>query len=231
MSSNETNGFMAFLKHYSVPVAAIIYILAFVVQLKEYSDKLGWRVLSIVVLLMSVIWTFYVWTAKRLTLIEPASLIPRFGKRARLASVLSLPLACVPVWYSLQAPPPFSMPPLAIKVINQKDQNVSIRRTGEFFITAPASPMMDTVVGSGKVRLYQIGEASPSDQNLVVPANNELMVFAEFLNPAKFKHMLSAGDLSFRIVILQSDGKMLTREGIPFEATQLNTGYIELNTR
>jgi hypothetical protein len=228
---DEQNDFLAFLKRYSIPVAALLYILAFLVQLKEYADKIGLKVLAIAVLIISVAWAVYVWTAKRVTVIEPVSILPKFSKRVRLASLLSIPLAAIPVWFSLQPAKPFSIPQLAIKIVNKRAEGVGVSRVGEFYVTAPATPATDDVVANGRFRLHQRGETSESSGEIVVPASGELMLFAEFLNPTKFKPLLDGGDLSFRVIVWQADGHMLTEDGIPFDAKQISKGYIKLEAQ
>jgi hypothetical protein len=87
----------------------------------------------------------------------------------------------IPVWFALQPVKPFSIPRLAIKIVNKKAEAIGIYRAGEFYVTAPATPAMDDLVANGKIRLYQRDETPEASGDIVVPASGELMLFAEFL--------------------------------------------------
>lgn len=214
-----------------IPVATFLYVLSFAVKLHEYTDKLGLRAVVVVAFLLLLIWVIYIWTSRRPSTVEPSTSFPRFGTKVRIASIFLIALAALPVCWAFRPVQPFSIPELAMKLVNKSNGDVAIHYMGEFFLTVPQTPVIDTQVAAGRTRLYPAGEESVDKQEIGVPAQGELVLFVEFLNPSEYRTFLEAGNTTLRIVVFQSDGKMLTKAGIPFTKKTLAEGYIVLNTR
>ena len=231
MEVKSQSDFKSFLGRIGVPVVTFVYVLSFFVKLREYTDKLGLKVVVVVAFLVLSIWVVYIWKSKRPSIVDPSTSVRRFGAKVRIVSIFLIVLAVLPVWLAFHAGESFSIPELAIKLVNESNNDVSIHYMGDFFLTVPLTPVMDTQVATGRIRFHRVTRQSLDEQQMVIPARGELVVFAEFLNPFGYRAFLEAGNTALRIVVLQSDGKMLTQEGTPFAKRTLAKGYIVLNTR
>lgn len=230
MDVKSLSEFRGFVERITFPVAMFLYLLWFLVKLHEYTYKLGLKLVTLTAFLLTLIWVVYVWRSKQPSTTEPSTFLPRFGTKVRIASIFLVVLAALPVLWSFRPVPTFSIPELMIKLVNESTSDVAIYYMGEFFLTVPQTPATDTQVASGRIQLHRT-EGSVDDQKLVVPAQGELVLFAEFLNPSEYRTFLKAGKTILRIVIFQSDGKMLTKAGIAFIKQMLAERYIVLDTR
>jgi hypothetical protein len=223
MAEDSKDKLLRLLEQAGIPFAAIIYGIATASQLRDALNKLGWRISSVLVLLASVIWSVFVWTAKRPNLLEPAHLQNRFGMLARFASVLAVVVACVPCWYVVAHSEPM-VPRLSIKVINRRGAPVELSSYGEAYFSVPSGPMMDTDIGSTRL------EVMPADRrrDLVVPPQSFRWVSAEFLNEAQAESMLRQGDIDLAISLETHDQGMLYTAGIPFRRKEIAAKYVEL---
>ena len=221
--------FMDALKNYTVPLVAAVYVLGFAAKLHEYIDKIGWRLTSVAFVLTAGAWVAYVWSSTELTVIEPRTQRKRFGVRPRWLAILLLLATAVPVWFAIQPTEPFRIPSLGVKISNPTAAPVIISEFGEFYLTAVSSPATDTQVAAGRIRLTNV--ANPKAASLSVAPGAEIPLLATVVNPLRFKKLLEAGELSMRLVIYQTDGKLLTKSGVPFEANELESSYVTLNAK
>lgn len=227
----KTSGFIGFLKRIFVPIVAFLYLLSFVVKLHEYTRELGFRILVLTAFSLLALWTVYVWKSRQLTKVEPRTHVPKFGIRVRIASIILVFLGAIPVWWSVHPARPFSIPAIAIRLVNGSDSDITIRRIGEFFLSAPRTPLSDALVAAGRIRLYRKDEESLAQRELVVKAQSELSVFAEIVNSSEYRAFLEAENTSLRVVVFQTDGTMFTHGGVPFDRQTLLRSRIVLQSR
>lgn len=227
MTMNSVSPFVEFLKKLAAPIGALVYLLAFAAQIHDYADRLGWRVLFLVVLCLSIAWCVYVWTARELTIIEPRRLRRSYGRWVRFGAIATIGLSVLPLGYSLRPAPIFPLMP--IHLVNATDSTVSVSRHGEFFISVPATPMTNMQVASGRITIL---DSDSADQRYVsVLAGETRQVFAEFVNSNRLLPMLEAGDHSVRFVFYQEDGQLLTQGGVWLTHDNIADRYLLLELR
>jgi hypothetical protein len=83
MNQHSPTPFLDFLKRSAAPAGALVYLLAFVAQIHDYADKLGWRIVFVLILCLAVAWCAFSWTAREMTLVEPRRLKRRYGAWVR----------------------------------------------------------------------------------------------------------------------------------------------------
>lgn len=126
----------------------------------------------------------------------------------------------------------FDIPDLEVRFVNKGAYDIFIDERGEFFLTLPETPLSDVLVASGRIKLYKIADNNSTNQTeLVVPEAGELVVHAHIINPSQYRALIEMGDANMCLVISQSDGNMINRQGIPFDMTTLTDSYIVLETR
>ena len=126
----------------------------------------------------------------------------------------------------------FDIPDLEVRFVNKGAYDIFIDERGEFFLTLPETPLSDVLVASGRIKLYKIADNNSTNQTeLVVPEAGELVVHAHIINPSQYRALIERGDVNMCLVISQSDGNMINRQGIPFDMTTLTDSYIVLETR
>ncbi len=206
-----------------IPIVAIIYSLTVVIQFNAVLEKLGWRVFSILALLMSICWTVYVWTAKIPSSIAPNQFIHKYGKVARYLAFSSTLIAIIPTWYSI-LPTSSRIPPILFKLYNNSDQPVSLSHFGSALFTIPDGPFSEMQVAATRVRVY----SSQGNDSLVVPAKSNCFIVTQFLNEGLLIPLIEQGDVALRIVIETNDGRVIQRYGIPFTKKFILSGYYEL---
>lgn len=221
--------FMDSLKQYTVPVAAAVYVLGFAAKLHEYIDKIGWRITSVAFLLLGVAWAVYVCSAIEMSVIEPRAQLRKFNAKHRWVAAFIVVASAAPVWFAIQPAAPFRVPPLGVKISNPTNAIVGIAEFGEFYLTAVSSPAMDTQVGAGKLRFIDV--SNPNASALTVAPGAEIALLAIVVNPLRFKALLETEELSMRLVVFQTDGTLLTRAGVPFDANELGSSYVALTAR
>jgi hypothetical protein len=126
----------------------------------------------------------------------------------------------------------FAIPDLEVRFVNKGAYDVFIYERVEFFLTLPETPLSDVLVASGRIKLYKITDNNSTNQTeLVVPEAGELVVHAHIINPSQYRALIERGDANMCLVISQSDGNTINRQGIPFDMTTLTDSYIVLETR
>lgn len=197
----------------------VLVLLGYVLKFHEFKETIGWRLISVVILLACVAWMIYVYWAKKPSMFSGEVPVPEYSKTAKNVSVVCAAVAAVLVGLSLWAERPFQIPTLAVHVINSTGKDdVRIKRRGEFFLTAPMTPLSDQVVASGVILLSDGGE---SDE-ILIRAGEDAYLDADFLNDQQFEPLLRAGDKTLRIM-LDSAGatNLLTCGDIPFDEETL----------
>jgi hypothetical protein len=126
----------------------------------------------------------------------------------------------------------FAIPDLEVRFVNKGAYDIFIDERAEFFLTLPKTPLSDVLVASGRIKLYKIADNNSTNQTeLVVPEAGELVVHAHIINPSQYRALIERGDANMCLVISQSDGNMINRQGIPFDMATLTDSYIVLETR
>lgn len=206
-----------------IPVAAVAIAVGVATSLGDAVTKLGWRVFAIVVLVACCSWAVYVWTAKRPNLIDPAHLVPKFGRAPRVVALVTALVSVTPVGYSLrQTSEP--VPRLIIKVRNPLTTPVEILEYGEAFFSVPESPVMDRLVETRRIKLTAI---QPST-NFIVPPGTDRWFSARFLNDSALLEFLKREDVALTVLVNTKDGEMLHKDGVAFTREELTTRYVLL---
>ena len=126
----------------------------------------------------------------------------------------------------------FAIPDLEVRFVNKGAYDIFIDERAEFFLTLPRTPLSDSVAESGRIKLYKIDDNNSTNQTeLVVPEAGELVVHAHIINPSQYRALIEREEANMLLVISQSDGNMINRQGIPFDITTLTDSYIVLETR
>jgi hypothetical protein len=88
---------------------------------------------------------------------------------------------------------------------------------------------VDTQISAGRLRLIDV--SNPDATSLTVAPGTKIELLAYVVNPLRFKALLEAGELKMRLVVFQTDGKLLTTSGITFEASELGSSYVVLSAK
>jgi len=162
--------------------------------------------------------------------IYPTTKFYRYKSRFRKIIFIIFILSTILVLLFLRPSPPFTIPDLEIKIVNNVSQDVIISNRAEFFLTYPETPLSDIMVASGRIELYKISDKTFRKTELVVPANGELVVYAHISNPLNYRSLLEMGDTNMILTIYQGNGKIISKQGIPFDRYTLGNYYIVLET-
>ena len=127
----------------------------------------------------------------------------------------------------------FVIPDLEVRFVNKGAYDIFIYERAEFYLTLPETPLSDVQVASGRIKLYKIADNnnSTNQTELAVPEAGELVVHAHIINPSQYRALIEREDVNMCLVISQSDGNRINRQGIPFDMTTLTGSYIVLETR
>lgn len=126
----------------------------------------------------------------------------------------------------------FTIPDLEVRLVNKGAYDIFIYDRAEFFLTLPETPLSDVMVEAGRIEFYKIADNNSINQTeLIVPAEGELVVYAHIINPLQYRTLIEREDTNMCLVISQSDGNIISRQGIPFDKTTLTNSYIVLETR
>jgi len=60
----EQSTFIQFLERISAPIFSFIFVVTTIAQFRKYYETLGFRLTSLSIFILSVVWAVYVWTEK-----------------------------------------------------------------------------------------------------------------------------------------------------------------------
>lgn len=128
--------------------------------------------------------------------------------------------------------PPFTIPELEIRLVNNGSNDTYVSNRGEFFLTIPETPSTDKLISTGRIELIQHdGDNNLELTDLLIPAQGELIVYAHILNPLEYRTFLEMESTDMLLTIYQKDKKMLSQQGIHFDRITLANSYIVLKTK
>jgi len=162
--------------------------------------------------------------------IYPNTKFYRYKSRSKKTILIIFILLTIFVLFFLRPSPPFTIPDLEIKIVNNGTQDVIISNRAEFFLTYPETPLSDVMVASGRIELYKIDNKTIRKNELMVLASGELVVYAHISNPLNYRSLLEMGDTNMILIIYQGNGEMINERGIPFDRDTLGNYYIVLET-
>ena len=168
--------------------------------------------------------------AQKESQIHPITKLYLYKSQFRKTILIIFIISTIFILFLLRPSPPFTIPDLEIKIVNNGSQDVIISNRAEFFLTYPKTPLSDVMVASGRIEIYKIHDETFKKTELVVPANGELIVYAHISNPLNYRSLLEMGDLNMILTIYQGNGKMIHKQGIPFDRNTLENYYIALKT-
>jgi len=227
VDNENSASFMDLLKQLSVPASALLYLLAFITQLREYAAGLGWLIVFVAVLLLAVAWCAYTWTAKEKTTVEPSQLKRKHGTWARWGAIASVVLVLVPLAYLFR----FEIISLrmAIRLENSTEKEISVSRFGEFYLTKQETPGSHVQVENGRIVLIERDE-NDSDY-ISVPSGSTKSVFGEFSKSKRIYPFLAKGDYAVDFNIHQKDGQSLLHQNARFSHENLEKRYLLLELK
>jgi len=224
VESSQFRGLRDLLERAGLPLVTIPYALAIAIWFRDALDKLGWRILSLTVLLACVAWLVYTFVAKRPNLIDPSHLQSTYGRATRIGALAAVLIATIPATYAILPSGP-RVPLILFKAINNSSSEVKISPFAGTFFTVADNPVMDRQIESGRMRLYT-GDQKKRD--LSIPPHSEAYIFGRFLNEDALVPLFDRGDVALSVVLTTSDGRFFRRDGIPFNREDITSGYIEL---
>jgi len=223
MNENSRDKVVQALERLGIPIVAFLYAMTVAVQIGNAFDKLGWRLTSILILLLSIGWAVYVWTAKRPNVVEPDHLMQKYGRVVRLLALAAVIISFVPAWFSILPTGP-KVPPLLMSVRNTSDHTIHLSQFGEAFFSVLDSPFSDSQVAACRIRV----STSRGNDSLAVPSRDSIWLAVQFLNENDLVPWLERGDVAVRVIVTTTDGYIMQREGIPFTKDYILSGYYQL---
>jgi hypothetical protein len=220
MNDNSRDKTIQVLEKSGIPIVASLYAVAVAVQIGNAFDKLGWRIMSILILLLSMAWAVYVWTAKRPNIIDPGHLVQKYSRTVRVIAFGAVIISLVPAWFSILPIQPM-VPPLLMRVHNTSSEPIQLSPFGEAFFSVLDSPLSERQVAATRTHLF----SSKDNSSLVIPPKGEIGLIAQFLNEKELAPWLERGDVALRILITTTNGKIIQRDGIPFTKHSMLSGY------
>ena len=212
------------LERAGLPLVTVTYAITVALQFRDALDKLGWRVLSVTVLLACVAWLVYICTAKRPNTIDPSELQSVYGWATRMAAIAAVLAAIIPATYAILPSGP-RVPFLLFKAVNNTPNQIEISPYAETYFTVVGSPAMESLIESGRMRLYT---GDPKRETLSIPSHAAAYLIGRFLNDSALVPLLDREDVGLAVILTTFDGRSLRRGGIPFNRKDLKSGYIEL---
>jgi hypothetical protein len=105
---------------------------------------------------------------------------------------------------------------------------VQIYSKAQLSIQTPVSPFMNQQEASGYAQLHIDGETSPNNL-ITIPANGELVVWAEIIAPSTYRSFFEQGNTTLTLFISRADnGFFLTTDEIPFDKQTFSNSFDEL---
>ena len=207
-----------------MPVLAAVYALTTAAQMHDALDKLGWRVASLVVVIVCVAWTAYIWAAKRPSHIDPSQLQCKYDWKTRFGALAAAVVSLIPAGYALLPGGP-RVPFLLFKVVNTRDAPIEIYPFGDAYFKVPSSPYSERLIESTRIRFYS---GNSSNDAVTVPAKSDAFTVGRFLNDRALVPLLDREDVQVDIVVRTYDGRSFKQDGIPFNRKDMVSGYIPL---
>lgn len=225
MAEETKNALVDAAERAGIPVVTIGFVIAFAVTVRESADKLGWRVIAILVSAVCVAWAFYVRLATRPNALDPTHNVRRFGPAARFGAAAAAIASLLPLLYMavIRFPSP-RVPFFTVKVINRTATPLEVSEYAEFFLTEVESPLSDRLVRSGRLR-FQSGDRPAS---FVVQPKASAWFIGRFQNEDPLVPLLARGDLKLAVVVTTEGGRSVTLSNIAFVDDSFGKHLIEI---
>jgi amino acid transporter len=182
--------------------------------------------------LLLLVVAIYVIFSRQQSKINPNIFLPRFSKRIRLFIVIILIISTIFIFQFIRSySSPYTIPDLQIKIINNGSNEIPIYDRGEFFLTVPETPLSDTIVASGRIKLKKFDDNSLYQTELVIPPKGELIVYAQVINPVEYRIFFERENADMRLILNQKNGKTLSRSGIPFDRNTFSNFCLVFETQ
>jgi|SRR5215472_4739839 len=118
---NGMRDILKILERAGLPFVTVTYAVTVAIQFRDALDKLGWRVVSITILLGCVAWLVYTFTAKRSNAIDPSYFQSAYGWGTRLGAIAAVLAALIPAGYAILPSGP-RVPFILFKAINDSSR-------------------------------------------------------------------------------------------------------------
>lgn len=210
-----------------VPAVAILSAVGLMVEIHEASEKLGWRVISIVASVTCAGWAGYVWTARRPNTIDPSQLVLRFPLRARIGAVVAMIIATVSTGVlCLNRYPYPRIPFLIIKVVNTSNNPANLNEYADTYFSVVSGPVTEDIVATGRLKL----QSMTTNTSLMIPAHSELWIAGRFLNEKSLLPLMEREDVALSVLLRKKSGDpFVSPTEIPFARDIISRRFIEVD--
>lgn len=211
----------------NLPQAVAALLAAAIGGIVSRSLHLGLRPLTVFLDLLLVFGSVHVLTARRPSSLAPERKLPRYGRLWKALTTMALlggfVLTAV-VWWPHGSRP---IPDLVTRIVNDTEDSVGVRSRGEFYLTMPASPLLDQQVATGYVQLVEPDGDSITDE-LRIPPGESIWLAVRFVASQRVESFFKEESTTLRLVFTEVGGSFLTEGGIPFNDEVFASRYVEL---
>ncbi len=192
----------------------VLGLVAIFSKIAESYTKYGLRILAISGVVLAIIWVVYVFRQKEKSMIDPNILQSRFSRKQKIGSIAILFIALVgsvAVWIPAKQ---FKLPTLTFEIENKTNNELMMESEIQFFLSLPETPISETQVGVGKIKLDLI--AGSSFQSILVKPNTTIDIDGSFLTPIAYENLYKSGQANILYTWQLKSGRILSVGPIPF---------------
>jgi|SRR3990172_10711919 len=169
--------------------------------------------------------TVFVLAAKRRSIVNESTLVPRFGKRIKSGAALVLTVATALTAFSFV---PYNLPLLEIHLQNSVDYDIGVNPVAEFMIWVDVPLGESFRLTSGKMYLSESREDLDDGTDIVVPSMSTRIVYGRIQNPSDYREAFQRKDTFIDVAIFDSHQRIIefSESAMRFAPEALQAHYL-----